>query len=99
MVRRGRLLRVGPVSELVGERRREVEVRFAVPVDPSRYAVPGLGRVDVEGRRHRLTLAGDPRALLAALGALPVEDLSIERPRLEDAFRDLYSDDGEEPGR
>jgi ABC-2 type transport system ATP-binding protein len=92
MVRRGRLLVVGPVGDLLGARTRRVEIRFAEPVDPSRYAVAGAGPAEVEGRLHRLSLSGDPRPLLAALASLPVEDLSIERPRLEEAFRDLYAD-------
>jgi ABC-2 type transport system ATP-binding protein len=90
MVREGRLLLVGPVSELRPARTREVEIQFAEPVDPSRYAVPGVSDVRVEGLRHRFSLAGDPRPLLAALAGLPVVDVAIERASLEDAFRDLY---------
>jgi ABC-2 type transport system ATP-binding protein len=90
MVREGRLLFVGPVGELRRARTRAVEVQFAEPVDPSRYAVPGVADVRVEGTRHRFSLAGDPRPLLAALAQLPVVDVSIGRASLEDAFRDLY---------
>jgi hypothetical protein len=46
--------------------------------------------VEVNGNRHRFSLAGDPQPLLAALAGLPVTDVSIERASLEDAFRDLY---------
>ena len=90
MVREGRLLLVGPVSELRRARTREAEVQFAEPVDPSRYAVPGVSDVRVEGLRHRFSLAGDPRPLLAALAGLPVVDVAIERASLEDAFRYVY---------
>jgi ABC-2 type transport system ATP-binding protein len=90
MIREGRLLLVGPVSELRRARTRSVEVQFSEPVDPSRYAVSGVGAVEVDGARHRFALAGDPKPLLAALADLPVEDLAIERATLEDAFRDLY---------
>jgi ABC-2 type transport system ATP-binding protein len=90
MIREGRLLLVGPVGELRRARTRSVEVQFAEPVEPSRYAVDGVAGVEVEGSRHRFSLAGDPQPLLAALAALPVVDLAIERASLEDAFRDLY---------
>ncbi len=90
MIREGRLLLVGPVAELRRARTRAVEVQFAEPVDPSRYAVPGVAGVRVDGARHRFSLAGDPQPLLAALSRLPVADVSIERASLEDAFRDLY---------
>jgi beta-exotoxin I transport system ATP-binding protein len=94
MVREGRLLLVGPVAELRRARTRTVEVQFREPVDPARYAVDGIDGVEVEGARHRFSLAGDPGPLLAALAALPVADVSIERASLDDAFRDLY----ERPG-
>jgi ABC-2 type transport system ATP-binding protein len=92
MVRDGRLLVAGPLSDLVGSRTRRVEVRFAREVDPSRYAAPGMGQPEVEGVRHRFSFSGDPAPLLAALAALPVEEVTIERASLEDAFRELYSD-------
>ncbi len=97
MVRGGRLLFSGPLADLRRERSRAVEVRFTGPVDPSRYAVPGVGEVAVDGPVHRFALAGDPAPLLAALGALPVDDVSIAPQSLEDAFRDLYREDGEQP--
>jgi ABC-2 type transport system ATP-binding protein len=90
MVRDGRLILAGPVEEVRRGRSRRVEVRFAEPVDPARYAVDGVADVEVDGLRHRFTVAGEPRALLAALAALPVEDVAIEPPSLEDAFRHLY---------
>jgi ABC-2 type transport system ATP-binding protein len=92
MVRQGRLLLVGPVAELRRARTRSVEVQFATEVDPSRYAVPGVADVEVDGTRHRFSLAGDPKPLLAVLAELPVLDVAIERASLEDAFRDLYED-------
>ena len=92
MVRGGRLLLAGPVAELRRARSRRVEVRFSSPVDPSRYAVAGVGGVEVEGLRHRFALSGEPAPLIAALARLPVTELAIERPSLEEAFRDLYED-------
>ena len=91
MVRDGRLLFVGRLGDLRGARSRSVEARFSQPVDPGRYAAPGVGPSHVDGTLHRFTLEGDPAPLLAALARLPLVDVSIERASLEDAFRDLYS--------
>jgi ABC-2 type transport system ATP-binding protein len=90
MIRAGRLLFVGALSELRGARTRAVEVRFSEPVAPSRYAAAGVGEAEVHGTRHRFALDGPPGPLLAALSSLPVEDIAIERAGLDDAFRDLY---------
>jgi ABC-2 type transport system ATP-binding protein len=92
MVRDGRLLLAGPVGELRRGRSRTVEVRFTEPVDPARYAVDGVAGVQVDGLRHRFTVAGEPRALLAALAALPVDDVAIAPPSLEESFRHLYGE-------
>lgn len=94
MVRDGRLLLVGPVARLREEAGRSVEVRFAEPVSPDVYGDVALVGLRVEGARHRFTLHGDPAPLLRALAAQPVLDVAIERPRLEDIFRDLYLGDG-----
>ena len=91
MIRSGRLLFVGPLGDLRRSRTRSVEVTFSAPVDPSRYAGEGIGEPEVDGVRHRFSLAGDPAPLLAALSRLPVADVTIERASLEDAFRDLYA--------
>jgi ABC-2 type transport system ATP-binding protein len=92
MVRDGRLVLAGRVDELRRGRSRRVEVRFTEPVDPSRYAVDGVRDVEVDGLRHRFSVAGEPRALLAALAALPVDDVAISPPSLEESFRHLYGE-------
>ena len=95
MVRDGRLLLAGPVDELRRARSRRVEVRFAEPVDPSRYAVDGRRRRG--GRRPAPPLQRRPGSrapLLAALAALPVDDVAIAPPSLEESFRHLYGEAG-----
>jgi ABC-2 type transport system ATP-binding protein len=92
MVRDGRLLLAGPVDELRRGRSRRVEVRFTEPVEPTRYAVAGVADVEVDGLRHRFTVAGEPRELLTALAALPVDDVAIAPPSLEESFRHLYGE-------
>jgi ABC-2 type transport system ATP-binding protein len=92
MVRGGRLLLVRTVEELRRARVRRVEVTFRTPVEPSRYATNGLGPVEVAGLVHRFALRGEPAPLLTALGALPVADLTIEAPSLEDVFLAQYED-------
>jgi len=70
-------------------------VRFAGPVDPAAYAGEGIEDIEVDGDEHRFTLTRPPAPLLAALGALPVDDLVIAPFSLEDAVRTLYRPGGE----
>jgi len=95
MVRGGKLLLVRDVDELRRARVRTVEVLFDGPVDPSAYAVDGMGEVRVEGHVHHFTMSGDPSPLLAGLAPLAPRDITIEAARLEDVFRALYLGDGD----
>jgi len=95
MIRDGRLLIVADVEDLARDRVRAVEVVFEVAVPADSYAhAGGVGEIRVDGNVHRFELHGAPGPLLEALATLPVEDIAIERPRLEDVFRDYYT--GEE---
>jgi hypothetical protein len=95
MVRGGRLQLVRDVDELRRARVRTVEVLFDRDVDPSVYAVDGMGEVRVEGHVHHFTVSGDPGALLSRIGALSPRDITIEAARLEDVFRALYLEDAD----
>lgn len=95
MVRGGKLLLVRDVDELRRARVRTVEVLFDGTVDPSTYAVEGMGEVRVEGHVHHFTMAGDPGPLLARIAPLSPRDITIEAARLEDVFRALYLGDGD----
>jgi ABC-2 type transport system ATP-binding protein len=97
MIREGRLLVVERLDALRGARTRVVRVTFAEPVDPTAYAGPEVSEVQVDGARHRFVLDGPPAPLLGRLAALPVAEVAIEPPRLEDVFRALYA--GEDPAR
>jgi ABC-2 type transport system ATP-binding protein len=69
-----------------------VEIRLVGPA-PDLAAVPGVGDLVVDGDRLSCTLGGDPRAFLAAIASAAVADVTIETPRLEDAFLELYEGD------
>jgi len=90
MLRRGRLVNLGSVRELRQSLPRRVTMVFADDVDPS--IVNAFGDVRILGpRRVELHVAaGQVRALVARAASLPLEDLLIEAPSLEDAFRELY---------
>ncbi len=90
MVRDGELLLVREVSDLALGALRAVRVRFARPVGRDALGTEGIEDHEVDGNEHRFTLTGPPGPMLAALGALPVEDLVMAPFSLEDAVRTLY---------
>lgn len=94
IVRHGRLVALEEIDGLLARRRRTVEMRLAGP-PPDLSSVPGVSDVEVIDGHLRCRLAGDVRPFLAAIAAAPLTDLTIEPARLEDAFLELYHDDGD----
>ena len=81
MIRDGRLLLVGPARRAARARAAAASrCASAEPVDPARYAVAGVGAVGGGRGPAPLHARRATRApLLAALAALPVADVAIER--------------------
>ncbi len=90
MLRAGKLVSVGDVEELRRVERRRVRADFLADVDPQ--ALAHFGDLVVGDPRHVELLVAQQQiaALVARLGMLPLADLVIERPSLEEAFLEHY---------
>jgi len=97
IIRRGQLVALSDVAELLARRRRHVDVRFEGAA-PDLANVAGITDVHVHGDVLSCQLDGDPEALIAALQGLRIHDLLIEPARLEEAFMEYYADDEVAPG-
>jgi ABC-2 type transport system ATP-binding protein len=93
IVRRGRLVALEDVDQLLERRKRHVELRVAG--DPPRLeGVPGVSNVRVAADgRVTCQLDGDVGPFLAAIAGHKVTDLTIEPAHLEEVFLELYEDD------
>ncbi|MBI1723476.1 MAG: ABC transporter ATP-binding protein [Gemmatimonadetes bacterium] len=90
MLRGGRLVSVGTVEELRRAQRRRVVAVFSQDVDGGSLAHFGE-IVEREPRRVALHVAqADLPALVARLGMLPLVDLVVEPPSLEEIFLERY---------
>lgn len=92
IVRKGRLVALNDIGELLKRRRRRVEVRFEGPA-PTLEGVPGLSEIRSHEGLLTCQLEGDPGPLVAALAGSTIRDLLIEPARLEEAFMEYYADD------
>jgi beta-exotoxin I transport system ATP-binding protein len=92
VLRAGRLVKVGPVENLTGDRVRHCTVWLKEPADPSALSVPGVSDVEAgsDGRTFRFDVHGDMGPLIQALARLPVEDFVAEPEHLSEAFFDVY---------
>ncbi|HXF57359.1 MAG TPA: ABC transporter ATP-binding protein [Actinomycetota bacterium] len=95
VLREGRLVRVGPTSDLRGDRIRHCTLVLGEPVDlaPLR-ALPGVSALQPDGPVVRFEFRGEVGPLLERLTALPVRDLLVEPERLSEAFFDVYEGEG-----
>lgn len=90
MIRSGRLVALGGVDEVRRAQRRRVRAAFAEPVDAA--SLCSFGEViSRDGTAVELLVSqAELPALIARLGMLPLADLEVEPPRLEDAFLEYY---------
>ncbi len=90
MLRAGRLVMVGSVATLRRAERRRVVADFNDDVDLT--ALARFGEITGQRGRHveLLVTHTEVPALVARLGMLPLADLLIEAPTLEDAFLEHY---------
>ena len=91
ILREGKLRRLDTVEALREEKFREVTVDF----DGEAPSFEGIGEYEVvwqEAKRMIVRVRGDARALLAALAAAQITDVSITEPTLEEVFLDYYRD-------
>ena len=90
MLRAGRLVSLGDVETLRRAERRRVTADFGADVDPASLAHFGELVAVLPRRIEMLVALEQVPALVARLGMLPLADLVIERPSLEETFLEHY---------
>jgi beta-exotoxin I transport system ATP-binding protein len=90
MLRRGTIVSVGDVEALRRAERRRVVADFAEPVDVAALAHFGELSLARPGHVELLVAPASLPALISRLGMLPLVDLVVERPTLEEAFLEHY---------
>lgn len=90
MLRTGRLISVGNVEELRRAERRRLVAEFREDVEASALASFGEVTAATPRRIEMLVNRDAIPALVARLGMLPLADLVLERPSLQEAFLEWY---------
>jgi len=93
-IRDGRLVRVGPVHEIIRARGHSVEAECAMPPDADAFApLAGVSKVEVEGTHIRFHIQGDMQEAIAVLARFGPKDLISREPSLTEIFVGLYESD------
>lgn len=88
IIREGRLLKEGTVAELAGAGTRRVALRGTEQVPD----LPGLADVRKEAGGVSFLYSGAVESLLESLRGLPLDDLRITEPELEEIFLHYYEE-------
>ncbi len=94
IIREGRLVRTGGVTELKDMKLHEVVMTFSVVVPTEAFAhLPGVDHTETLGDGHtlRLTVSGGLDAVVKAAASYPVVTFSSNEPSLEDIFLRFYA--------
>ena len=90
VIREGRLIACDRVENLSRTRARRVTLHGV-----NRLSLPGMRDVQSEKRALRFLYDGDMAALISALQGLPVDDMTITEPPLEEIFLHFYEEGGD----
>jgi ABC-2 type transport system ATP-binding protein len=96
ILRAGRLVEMGTLSEMRHLSALSVEARFDGSV-PDVSRVPGVSLVDVQGTTLRCQVHGDFEPLLKVLASARVHELLSREPSLEELFLAHYGSEGAGP--
>jgi len=90
ILRKGELVLLASVEETRRLAPRRVRVYFNADVSPPGALPPGHEAVQVEPRVWNLKVEGWLGPLLQSLSTLPVKDMEVEEPRIEDVILKYY---------
>ncbi len=89
VIREGRILACDSIEALGHTNAKEVTVT-GIPAPPE---LEGMRNIRAEGDTVRFLYSGDPRKLMGALGQMPVTDVNIAEPDLEEIFMHYYKEE------
>jgi ABC-2 type transport system ATP-binding protein len=94
ILRAGRLVTVGSVSEIKVRARRRLEVQFGGPVPSDAFAgVPGLHNIEFRNGVARLDVEGSMDKIVKVLAQYEVTSMVSHEPDLEEIFMEYYRKD------
>lgn len=88
VIREGRLLVCDRMENLVHTNAKKVTLS-GISEPPK---ISGIGNVEIDGNTVKFLYSGEPRELLNALAPLPITDISITEPDLEEIFMHYYKE-------
>jgi ABC-2 type transport system ATP-binding protein len=93
IIKEGELVKVETIENLTKKNLKYITTTFE-RVEQMDLELEGIVKKEVNGNEMTLLYSGDIKALLNRLNALPIKDLLIEEPTLEEVFMHYYEKGG-----
>jgi len=90
IIKQGELLKVESVSNLTRSRLKKVMITLEPGMSDYAIRLEGIMNQERNGQELRLLFNGDIKQLLSELGHMPLVDIRIEEPSLEEVFMHYY---------
>lgn len=89
IIKDGQLVKVETIENLTKNKVKNITLTFEHP-EHLKFELEGIVKKEVTEKELRLLFSGDVKALLNKLNELPVKDVLIEEPTLEEVFMHYY---------
>ncbi|MCX7020850.1 MAG: ABC transporter ATP-binding protein [bacterium] len=89
----GRVVGVEEISSLRRKQLKKVRLSLGAAPEPGAFDVEGVHDFEVKDRDCRFLFDGRPGDLLALLAGMPVNDVTLEEPDLEEIFLHFYKEE------
>jgi ABC-2 type transport system ATP-binding protein len=89
IIKEGRIIEIADIRTLQQNNYKKVRVA-AGDVDAAYFDMPGVTNLEQRDGAVRFFFKGDINAITAKIGAIPVSDVTIEEPTLEEIFMHYY---------
>jgi ABC-2 type transport system ATP-binding protein len=93
IIKEGKLVKVETIENLTKNNLKYITVTFE-RAEQMDFELEGIVKKEVNGNEMTLLYSGNIKALLTRLNALPIKDLLIEEPTLEEVFMHYYEKGG-----
>lgn len=90
IIKEGRIVNTQKIADL--RKNTYKKVRFTAQRPLQGFALPGVADLQLDGQQASFMYSGDCNVLMSALAALPLQDVDVTEPDLEEIFMHYYTE-------
>lgn len=96
IIKEGRVIKLEKMADLRSNNYVRCRLEAIKPFDPALLGVPGMSNIQVNGINARFLFRGNVNVLTTLIASLPLKNVWLEEPELEEIFMHYYHKDSTE---